>query len=83
MPGWAILNMERAVDAVTGSFIARTEAVRTREAWHFWRAQWASLESLAPAERMLGVCMYCEGIRANTGEWVTTPPRWRSCTIRR
>jgi len=66
--------MERAGEAVTGSFIARTEAVRTREAWHFWRAHLAGLESVAPAERMLGVCMYCERIRANTGEWVTAPP---------
>ena len=67
--------MERAGEAVTGSFIAQTEAIRTRESWSIWRAHWADLESLPPAERMLGVCMYCERFRANTGEWIAAPPR--------
>ena len=66
--------MERAVDAITGSFIARTEAVRTREAWRIWRAHWAELDRLPPAERLLGVCMYCERFRTTTGEWVAAPP---------
>jgi hypothetical protein len=66
--------IDRAVEAVTGSRIARAEAVRLREGWHAWRAHWAELEKLPPAERVLGVCMYCERIRANTGEWVATPP---------
>ena len=67
--------MDRAVEAVTGSFIAQTEAIRTRESWRIWRAYWADLGGLPPAERLVGVCMYCGRFRANTGEWVTAPPR--------
>lgn len=66
--------IDRAMDAVTGSFIARTQASRAREAWRAWREQWAQLEQEPPADRMLAVCMYCERFRANTGEWVATPP---------
>ena len=66
--------VERAAEAITGSFVARAEAVRTRESWRTWHAHRSELERLLPAERVLGVCMYCERIRANTGEWVTTPP---------
>jgi hypothetical protein len=66
--------IERAADAVTGSFIARAEAIRGREAWRIWRAHWAELERLPPANRMLGVCMYCERYHANTGEWAAAPP---------
>jgi hypothetical protein len=66
--------MERAVEAITGSRMTRADASRAREAWHSWHAAWAALERLPPAERVLGVCMYCERIRANTGEWVATPP---------
>jgi hypothetical protein len=66
--------IERAIEAVTGSRIARTDAARLREAWRTWHAHWAALERLPPAERVLGICMYCERIRASTGEWVATPP---------
>lgn len=66
--------IDRAVEAVTGSRIARAEAVRLREAWHTWRAHWAEIERFPPADRMLGVCMYCERYHANTGEWVAAPP---------
>jgi hypothetical protein len=66
--------MERAAEAITGSFIAQAEAARTRKSWRIWRAHWADLGRLPPAERVLGICMYCERIRANTGEWVATPP---------
>ena len=66
--------LERAAEAVTGSFIARADATRGRETWRLWRAHWAELERLPPADRMLGVCMYCERYHANTGEWVATPP---------
>ena len=30
--------LERAVDAVAGSFIARADAIRARDAWRMWRA---------------------------------------------
>jgi hypothetical protein len=35
---------------------------------------WAKLEAEPPADRMLAVCMYCERIRADTGEWIAPPP---------
>ena len=67
-------TLERAAEAVTGSFMARAEAIRGREAWRTWRAHWAELERLPPADRMLGVCVYCERYHANTGDWVAAPP---------
>ena len=67
-------TMARAVDAVTGSFMSRTQASRTREGWRVWRALWAELEGKPLADRMLTVCMYCERLRASTGEWAATPP---------
>src|SRR5215216_3197806 len=73
-PGQVREALDRAIEAVMGSRMARTEAVRLRKAWHIWRSHWAELERLPPAERVLGVCMYCERIRINTGEWVATPP---------
>jgi hypothetical protein len=65
---------ERAAEAVAGSLIARTDAFRGREAWRIWRAHWSELERLPPADRLLGVCMYCERYHASTGEWVAAPP---------
>jgi hypothetical protein len=67
-------TLARAVDAVTGSHMSRTQASRTREGWRVWRALWAELERKPPADRMLTVCMYCERLQASTGEWAATPP---------
>jgi hypothetical protein len=66
--------IERAQDAVMGSHLARTEALRLRHAWGAWRAQWAEIEATPLAERMLTVCMYCERFRVTTGEWVAATP---------
>jgi hypothetical protein len=66
--------LDRATEAVTGSHIARAHASRAREAGRVWRALWAKLEAEPPADRMLAVCMYCERIRADTGEWIAPPP---------
>ena|SRR5438132_1477933 len=63
-------TIDRAVEAMIGSVMARTDARRDRKAWGAWRAQWAALERLPPDQRMLTVCMYCERFRVDTGEWV-------------
>jgi hypothetical protein len=65
---------DRATEAVTGSLMAQTQAIRSREGWRVWRALWDKLEREPPAHRMLTVCMYCERVHASTGEWVATPP---------
>lgn len=67
--------IERAQDAVMGSHLARTEALRLRHAWGAWRAQWAEIEATPLAERMLTVCMYCERFRVTTGEHDHGNPR--------
>jgi hypothetical protein len=66
--------IERAAETVTGSLMARAEAIRGREGWRTWRVHWAELEKQPPADRLLSVCMYCERFRAHTAEWVATPP---------
>jgi len=67
--------IERAQDAVMGSHLARTEALRLRHAWGTWPAQWAEIEAMALADRMLTVCIYCERFRVTTGEHDQGNPR--------
>lgn len=64
----------RADEAVSASHMALADARREREGWRAWRAVWKAIQRDAPAERMLTVCMYCERFRAETGEWIVTPP---------
>jgi hypothetical protein len=66
-------TLARAVDAVTGSHMSRTQASRTREGWRVWRELWVTLGQRPPADRMPTVCMYCERLQATTGEWAATP----------
>jgi hypothetical protein len=73
-PGQLRATLDRAVEAVTGSILARADAIRGREGWRIWRAHRADLEKHPVPDRMLAVCMYCERFRAHTGEWVAAPP---------
>jgi hypothetical protein len=65
--------IERATEAVTGSHIARMHSSRAREAWRTWHSLWSRLRREPLAERMLTVCMYCERVRTDTGEWLAPP----------
>jgi hypothetical protein len=63
-----------AQETNTASQMVQAEARRERVAWRAWRAVWAGLKRKAPAERLVTVCMYCQRFRADTAEWVVTPP---------
>jgi hypothetical protein len=63
----------RADEAVSASHMALADARREREGWR--RGGRCGRRSRdAPAERMVTVCMYGERFRAETGEWIVTPP---------